>query len=165
MRRVPGQAVAFADARGGRPGPSRDRARRHLVGLAGDRRAAGQNRPVRTALADDNAGIRVMLAAILAAEPDFEIVGEAENGPEAVALGERGDVDLLVLDLSMPGLDGLEVLERLRRSAPSVRVVVYTGVTHAGVEQKAQSLGARDVVVKGVPPAELVDRLRNATRG
>jgi DNA-binding NarL/FixJ family response regulator len=161
---VRGLAVALADVGDDGPPPSRDGSRRHLVGLEGDRRVAGPRR-IRTALADDNAGIRMMLTVILSVEPDFEVVGEAADGAAALALAEHGDVDLLVLDLSMPELDGLEVLQRLRETRPKLRVVVYTGMTHDGVERKAQSLGARDVVIKGVPPAELVERLRKAAHG
>jgi CheY-like chemotaxis protein len=116
----------------------------------------------RVVVADDNDGIRLLVSTILSVEGDFSIVGEARTGVEAVAVAEAAGVDLLVLDLSMPELDGLEVLERLRSTRPELAVVVYTGLTRDGVVEQARRLGARDVVVKGVDPLVLVQRLRAA---
>jgi len=153
--------VALADIGDGAPPQHRSASRPRLVGLDGGGNAAPDAR-LRLGIADDNDGIRAMLSVILSMEPDFEVVGEAANGTEALALAEQNGLDLLVLDLSMPELDGLEVLERLRTSRPELPVVVYTGMTQDGVERKAHALGARDVVLKGVAPDELVDRLRAA---
>ena len=116
--------------------------------------------PLRTVIADDNDAIRLLLRTILSLDPDFEVVGEARTGPEAIDVVMAGGVDLLVLDLSLPELDGLEVLERLGRTSPEVRVVVFSGLTREGVERQARSLGARDFIVKGVEPAVLLERLR-----
>jgi DNA-binding NarL/FixJ family response regulator len=114
-------------------------------------------------VADDNELVRRLVVTALARETDFEVVGEATTGLEALERAEDGDVDLLVLDISMPGLDGLEVLERLQSSRPALCVVVYTGLTFAAVEREARRLGARDVVTKDVPLAELLLRLRAAS--
>jgi two-component system, NarL family, response regulator DesR len=157
-------AVCLADGRQGSQPPAaplRPRTRLRRV----DGSARSHPAPVRTVIADDNAPIRVLLTAILELEPDFEVVATARDGVEAVSLAERDGVALLVLDLSMPGLDGLEVLERLRQSRPGLCVVVYSGVTRDGVEASARALGARDFLVKGIAPEELVERLRAALGG
>ena len=157
-----GLTNVFAHLDGSPPPRDADAARPRLVGLDGGNADAAARNRLRLGIADDNDGIRAMLTAVFSLEPDFEIVGEAANGAQALELAERDGLDLLLLDLSMPELDGLEVLERLSSSRPDLPVVVYTGMTGDGVERRAQSLGARDVVLKGVPPTELVDRLRAA---
>jgi DNA-binding NarL/FixJ family response regulator len=120
--------------------------------------------PVRTVIADDSELIRRLLSSVLEGEPGFAVVGEAANGHEALALVEGDSVDLLVLDLSMPELDGLEVLERLAATGREVCTVVYSGWTVEAVERRARALGARDFVTKDVPLSELIGRLRAAVR-
>jgi DNA-binding NarL/FixJ family response regulator len=117
---------------------------------------------VRTVIADDSEMIRTLLSFVLGADSGFEVVGQATNGHEALALVEGGGADLLVLDLSMPELDGLEVLERLAERAPPLCIVVYSGWTVPAVERRARELGARDFVTKDVGLTELVARLRAA---
>lgn len=120
-----------------------------------------QSAPVhRVVLADDSDAIRLVLNALLSIEPDFVVVGEAADGAEALRIAEIDSADLLVLDLAMPELDGLEVLERLRVSRPHVRVAVYSGHNDSDAERLARDLGARDFIVKGTPPDEVVERLR-----
>lgn len=116
----------------------------------------------RVLLADDSDAIRLVLNALLSVEPDFVVVGEAADGAEALRVAETDSADLLVLDLAMPELDGLEVLEHLRVSRPQVRVAVYSGHNDAEAERLARELGARDFILKGTPPDELVERLRRA---
>lgn len=152
-------AVNLAELDGGSTQPAGARPGRRRVGTRPDRSAGA---PLRTVIADDNDAIRALLAAILLPEPDFELVAEARDGAEALEFAEQEGVDLLVLDLSLPELDGLEVLQQLRKSRPDVRAVVYSGVRHAGVEERARALGALDFIVKGVGPDELIDRLRAA---
>jgi len=118
--------------------------------------------PYRVLIADDNDAIRLMLSALLSVERDFAVAGEAANGVQAIELAEREGVDLLVLDLSMPELDGLEVLERLRVSRPELRVAVYSGHAAPETEGVVLELGAVDFILKGTPPDELVGRLRLA---
>jgi DNA-binding NarL/FixJ family response regulator len=117
---------------------------------------------VRVLLADDSEPMRLMLRALLALEPDFEVVGEAEDGVAAVALAERVEADLLILDLALPGLDGLEVLERIRALPDRPRIVVYSGHAAPDNESAVRALGAVDFILKGAPPDELVRRLRAA---
>jgi DNA-binding NarL/FixJ family response regulator len=119
---------------------------------------------MRVLLADDSQPMRLMLRALLALEPDFEVVGEAVDGVEAVALAEREDADLLVLDLALPGLDGLEVLERIRAFPERPRIVIYSGHAAPDSESAVRALGAVDFILKGVAPEELVRRLRAAAQ-
>ncbi len=123
-----------------------DRARRHS----------------RIAIADDSNAIRVLLRTLIQLEPDFEFAGEAANGSEAIALAERERPDVLVLDLAMPELDGLQVLDRLRATCPEVVIVVYSGYGASSLRETVRELGAADCIEKGVPPAEFIERLRRA---
>ena len=115
----------------------------------------------RVAVVEDSEDLRALLATLLELEDDFELVGEAADGEEALAVVEAVQPDLVLLDMALPGIDGLEVLERLRgRHAP--RVVVYSGYSAPELVQNARDLGAVDYVVKGGPPDELIARLRAA---
>jgi len=120
--------------------------------------------PTRIVIADDSAAVRTLLRTIFSLEPDLEVVGEAEDGVETLSVVERldGRVDLLVVDLGMPNLDGLETIAHLRRTRPELRVVVYSGFTDPRLEATARDFGVRDYLVKGVDPAELVRRVRAA---
>jgi DNA-binding NarL/FixJ family response regulator len=115
---------------------------------------------LRIAIADDNDGVRALLRTVLELEPDFELVGEAADGLEAVSLTEQQRPDLLVLDIAMPGLDGLQVIERLRVSCPEVRIVVYTGSRAATLTDTVLELGAADCIKKGLSNDQLIERLR-----
>jgi DNA-binding NarL/FixJ family response regulator len=117
---------------------------------------------LRIAIADDNEAVRVLLRTLVQGQSDFEFVGEAADGVEAVSLTERERPDLLVLDIAMPGLDGFQVIERLRSSCPEVRIVVYSGTGAASLNDAVLELGAADCVKKGVPNEELIERLRRA---
>jgi DNA-binding NarL/FixJ family response regulator len=120
--------------------------------------------PTRIVIADDSAAVRMLLRTIFSVELDLDVVGEAEDGLATLSVVDRldGRVDLLVIDLGMPNLDGLETIARLRRTRPELRVVVYSGFTDPRLEQAARGFGVRDYVVKGVDPAELVRRIRVA---
>jgi len=116
-------------------------------------------------IGDDNESVRVLLRTLLELEHDFAVVGEAGDGAQVVSLVASSDPDLLVLDLAMPHLDGLEVLERLRAERPSLRVAVYSGHSAPDVQRMALELGAREFIVKGTPPDEVVSALRRAVDG
>lgn len=120
--------------------------------------SAARSGRYRLLLADDSEAVRTLLRILFSLEPRVELVGEAADGRDAVALAERVDADVLILDLAMPLLDGLEVLERLRRTRPSLRVVVYSGLSDPQLVEQARRLGAAEVVVKGAAPEDLIER-------
>ncbi len=111
--------------------------------------------PVRVLLVDDVADLRLLLGSLFTAYPGIEVVGEAGDGEEAVALAARYQPDLVVLDLAMPVLDGASALPRLRQVAPGSRVVVLTAVPRASAPDVV-ALGAVAYVEKTVATERIV---------
>src|SRR5438876_9616560 len=118
----------------------------------------------RILLVDDHPLTRSALAGLLA-QHGFDVVGEAADGEEAIECAGRLRPDLVLLDLSMPGLDGLSALPRLREAAPDCEVVVLTA---SGTEENllgAIRAGAAGYLLKSEPPARIVEFLRGAAHG
>jgi DNA-binding NarL/FixJ family response regulator len=114
--------------------------------------------PHRVVLAEDNVPLRTLLRFAVDADPRFTVVGEAADGVEALELLETHDPDLLLLDLSMPVMDGLEVLEKLvHRTRPLVAVL--TGFEDPDLEHQVLQAGAAVYLTKGSAFDGLVDRL------
>lgn len=111
------------------------------------------------ALVDDEAGLRRLLRSSLEAREGFEVVGEAGDGAEAVDLVARSQPDVVVLDLGLPDLSGLDVIPRIRAVAPAARVVVFTGSVEADFEGRAKTAGAHAFAVKGQDLRYLLDLL------
>jgi two-component system response regulator NreC len=120
---------------------------------------------VRVLVADDHAIVREGIRLILEGEPDMEVVGEATDGLEAVALAEALDPDVVCMDLSMPGLDGIEATRRIRRARPSVRVLALT--VHDSDEYFFEMLqaGASGYLPKGASARDLVQAVRVVHEG
>jgi DNA-binding NarL/FixJ family response regulator len=116
------------------------------------------DRQVRVAIVDDNDDIRLLLRLSFRSDQRFTIVGEGVNGEEAIALAEREQPDLMVLDRQMPVLGGVEALPSIRASSPRTAVVLYTAGSDTGTYQAALSAGAVDVLDKTGDGA-IVDRL------
>jgi DNA-binding NarL/FixJ family response regulator len=116
---------------------------------------------IRVLLADDHPVVREGLRGMLAAEPDIEVVGEASSGPEAVALAERLRPDVVLMDLRMPGGDGVEATRRL---AGTTVVVLTTYDSDADI-LRAVEAGAAGYLLKDTPRAVLADNVRAAARG
>jgi DNA-binding NarL/FixJ family response regulator len=114
---------------------------------------------VSVVIADDVAGLRRLLRIALEESRSFEVVGEAADGVEAIMAAEQLMPDLMLLDLSMPRMDGLEALPRLRLVAPPMRLVVLSGLSEEHMGPKAVELGADAFFEKGMAPHELVTRL------
>lgn len=116
-------------------------------------------------LADDHRIVRQGLRALLAAEADFEVVGEADDGREALELVKRLSPDVLVLDLMMPGLNGLEVARQLPRQSPGVRVVVLSMHDDEGFVLEALANGVSGYVLKDSNSSDLVHAVREVAAG
>jgi len=124
---------------------------------------------VKVLIVDDHPVVRDGLRGVIEAEPDMEVVGEAGDGAEAlarVADGGAGDgVDVVLMDLRMPRMGGVEAIKELRRTAPSVRVLVLTTFDTDRDVLPAIEAGATGYLLKDTPRAELVRAVRAAHRG
>lgn len=120
---------------------------------------------IRVLLADDHALFREGLAGIIAAQPDMEIVGEASDGVEALVKARELVPDLILMDISMPGCDGLEATRQLRRELPAVTIVVLT--VHDEEEKlfKAIKNGAQGYLLKNIHSSTMVNMMRSAVCG
>jgi DNA-binding NarL/FixJ family response regulator len=116
-------------------------------------------------LADDHPIVRQGLRALLAAETDLRLVGEAAEGLEALRLAERLRPNVLVLDLMMPGLNGLDVARQVTRRAPETRVVILSMHAHEAYVLEALLAGASAYVLKESSSDELVKAIRAVTTG
>jgi two-component system response regulator DesR len=120
---------------------------------------------IRLLLADDQALVRGALSALLGLEPDLEVVAEVGAGDEVVpaALAHRPDVALL--DVEMPGMDGIAATAALREAAPDVRVLIVTTFGRPGYLRRAMQAGASGFVVKDTPAPQLADAVRRVHAG
>lgn len=116
--------------------------------------------PIRILLADDHPVVRDGLVAILSTQPDFEVVGEAGNGRSAVQLVQELKPDLILLDLEMPEMDGVETLQILRANNSDVRVIVFTAFDTDERILTAVQAGAQGYLLKGIPRQDLFNAIR-----
>jgi DNA-binding NarL/FixJ family response regulator len=119
---------------------------------------------VRVVLCDDVAEMRLLLRETLEAEQGVEVVEEVGDGPACLEAVDRVRPDVLVLDLALPGLDGLEVLQRLRDVFPRMRVVVFSGFARSHMEAVVLRHGAGAYVQKGAPLEQVADAVRRLGR-
>jgi two-component system response regulator DesR len=120
---------------------------------------------IRLVLADDETLIRDAVAQLLDLEDDLEVVAVAGTGPEAVAAIERHRPDVAVLDLQMPGADGIEVAERVRPAVPGCAVVIVTSHGRPGYLKKALAAGVRAFLPKSASAAVLAAAVRQVAGG
>jgi two-component system response regulator DesR len=121
--------------------------------------------PIRLLLADDQALVRGALAALLNLEPDLEVVAEVGRGDEVVPLARQTRPDVALLDVEMPGLDGIAATVELRAALPSCRVLVVTTFGRPGYLRRAMAAGASGFVVKDTPARQLADAVRRVAAG
>jgi len=120
---------------------------------------------IRVLLADDHAVVRQGLRTFLDLQEDIEVVGEAADGAEALAAAERLSPDVVLIDLVMPGVDGIEAIRRLRERAPTVRAIVLSSFIDDDKLFPAVRAGAAGYLLKDVQPQELVDAIRTVHAG
>jgi DNA-binding NarL/FixJ family response regulator len=120
---------------------------------------------IRILIADDHPVVRDGLAAMLSTQPDFEVVATAANGLEAVRLAAELRPDVVLLDLEMPELDGVEALARLRAASPAVRALVFTAFDTDERILSAVRAGAQGYLLKGAPRDELFRAIRVVSQG
>ncbi|MGW3731045.1 response regulator, partial [Streptomyces sp. NPDC000851] len=120
---------------------------------------------MRVLLADDEALLRAALRLVLAHVDDIDVVAEAVNGSEAVDLAARHRVDVVLMDIRMPGMDGLTATEALADLAPAVRVVMLTTFGEDEYVTRALAAGAAGFVLKDSDPQEIIQAVRVAAGG
>ena len=120
---------------------------------------------IRVLLADDHTVVRQGLRALLAAEGDIEIVGEAENGRQAIQLVKKLLPDVAVIDIAMPVLNGLEATRQITRSVPATKVLILSSYSDDEYVQQSTEAGAAGYLVKQTAANELLKAIREAQRG
>ena len=120
---------------------------------------------IRLLLADDQALVRGALAALLSLEPDLEVVAEVGAGDEVVPAARQARPDVALLDVEMPGLDGIAATAALRAALPSCKVLVVTTFGRPGYLRRAMAAGASGFVVKDTPARQLADAVRRVAAG
>ena len=120
---------------------------------------------IKVVLAEDQAMVLGALAALLELEPDIEVISRCANGRDALRAVEKLAPDVLVTDIEMPEMTGLEVAAALKISRPSVRTVILTTFARPGYLRRALDSGARGYLLKDRPAAELADAVRRVHKG
>jgi two-component system response regulator DesR len=120
---------------------------------------------IRLLIADDQSLVRGALAALLSMEDDFEVVAEVGRGDEVVAEALAATPDVALLDIEMPGIDGIAAAAALRSALPSCRVIVVTTFGRPGYLRRAMEAGASGFVVKDIPADQLADAIRRVQAG
>jgi DNA-binding NarL/FixJ family response regulator len=125
----------------------------------------GEQSLIRVLLADDHPVVREGLRGMLAAESDLEVVAEASSGNEAAALALASDPDVILMDLRMPGGDGVEAIARLQTDGSKAKVIVLTTYDTDADILRAVEAGATGYLLKDTPRADLIAAIRAAARG
>jgi len=120
---------------------------------------------IRILLADDQGLVRAALAALLEMQDDFDVVAQVGRGDEVLAAARRESVDVALLDIQMPGLDGLAAAAVLHAELPACRVIILTTFGRPGYLRRAMEAGVLGFVVKDAPPEQLADAVRRVAAG
>jgi two-component system, NarL family, invasion response regulator UvrY len=120
---------------------------------------------IRVFIIDDHAIVRAGLRQLLAAEPDMQCTGEAEGGGEAIRKLRESDCDLVLLDIAMPGKNGIETLKQLKKEKPRLRVLMLSMYPEDQYAVRSLKAGAAGYLTKQTPPAELVAAIRHVASG
>jgi DNA-binding NarL/FixJ family response regulator len=117
-------------------------------------------RRARVLVVDDAANLRELLTLLLESEDDFEVVGTASDGAKAIEAAEQLNPDIVLLDLAMPVLDGMQALPKLRSQLPDARIVIFSGFDQGPLVEEAMKIGADAYLEKGASVTSLVSMLR-----
>ncbi|MFI8718903.1 response regulator [Stenotrophomonas sp. NPDC077464] len=120
---------------------------------------------IRIVLAEDQAMVRGALSALLGLEPDIEVLGAAADGEAAWRMLQQLQPDILVTDIEMPGLSGLELAQRIARHDLPIKVVIVTTFARSGFLRRALDAGVRGYLLKDAPAEKLADALRQVQHG
>ena len=120
---------------------------------------------IRVVLAEDQAMVRGALSALLRLESDLDVIGSAANGEEAWALIERDKPDIVVTDIEMPKLTGLELAQRIRERGVDCKVIILTTFARPGFLRRALDAGVGGYLLKDAPADQLAEALRKVHRG
>ncbi len=121
--------------------------------------------PIRIVIADDHPIFRAGVLGLLSGQEDFQVVGEAANGKEAVSVVKHVAPDVLLVDLQMPELDGVGAIKAIREAAPATRILVLTTYDSDGDILRAVEAGATGYLLKDTPREELFKAIRATARG
>jgi two-component system, NarL family, response regulator DesR len=121
--------------------------------------------PIRVLIAEDQAMIREALAALLSFEDDIEVVAQVGRGDEVVAAATEHDAEVALLDIEMPGLDGLSAASALRRAKPGLKIVILTTFGRPGFMRRAMETGVSAFLVKDSPADRLAETVRTVLAG
>ena len=121
---------------------------------------ADSKRGLRVIVCDDTRQVRTLIKAELSLEPDILVVGEAANGAEAIDLARSEQPDVVVLDLGMPVMGGLEALPKIKQAAPTARIIVVSSFDVAEMAERAVAAGASRYVEKSAAAQQIVAAVR-----
>ncbi|MDQ2716632.1 MAG: response regulator transcription factor [Chloroflexota bacterium] len=121
--------------------------------------------PLRALIADDHPLFRHGLAALLSASPDFEVVGEASTGEEVIELAAHLQPDIILMDIQMPGVNGIEATRSILHSSPHIRILIVTMFEDDAFVFTAMRAGARGYVLKDAQKADMLQAIRAVGRG
>jgi len=120
---------------------------------------------IKVLIADDHAIVRAGLRALIKDEPSLELVGEATGGVEVIELAEQLDVDIILLDLSMPDLDGITVTRKIKQIKPLARILILTVHEDEGLLREVIKAGASGYILKRAAESELISAINVVLRG
>ena len=123
------------------------------------------NQKIRILIADDHVVVRRGLVLVLRQEPDFEIVGEAKDGLEAVQMAQKLKPDVVILDWKMPGMDGIEATKKIQRLFPEIKIIAVTACDDDPFPARLLQAGASGYLTKGASTDEMIQAIKTVMAG
>jgi DNA-binding NarL/FixJ family response regulator len=126
-----------------------------------DSSTPGAGAAIGVLICDDVVELRRLIRIVVELDPSLDVVGEAQNGEQAILQAERLQPDVVLLDLSMPVLSGLEALPAIRAAAPKARIIAFTGLSSPVLEHAVLEAGAHRFLPKGASPDAITDAIKD----